>query len=143
MLRRGGNYSRWFWCYAWGLGDISSWHGIGNDRVLLVFIYRPPDGPKQSFLYQLQHHSHLWIFWIHPALYMVYTQMGRYFRSCVWYWSIQATSWLDAVSIKWPFCSSYRIVSIIRINDKQRKIIISFFMENVIVKNANVDKLNK
>ena len=52
---QGGNYSRWFWCCVWGLGDIFSWHEIGNDCVLLVFICRPPDGPKQPFLYQLQH----------------------------------------------------------------------------------------
>lgn len=28
---------------------------IGNERVLLVLIYRPPDGPKLPFLYQLHH----------------------------------------------------------------------------------------
>ena len=57
MLRhmQDGNYSRWFWCCVWRLGDISSWHEIGNDLVFLVFIYRPPYGPKQPFLYQLQH----------------------------------------------------------------------------------------
>ena len=37
----------------------------------------------------------------------------------------------------------YRIVSTIRINDKQTKIRIPIFMENLIVQYANVDKLRK